>query len=97
MRNCHNRAGDSGGGGRLPVHHCAADFEGMDGDEEEHAHADLDAALDGGPQQVEGEHGVGDDSKQGKRVVQFDDDGVHEGAEAATAVEHEREDDLYDP
>ncbi len=48
--------GGEGGGehdGGKPVHHRAADFERVDGDEEEHAHADLDAALDGGPQQVE--------------------------------------------
>jgi hypothetical protein len=80
-----------------PVHHCAADFEGMNGDKEEHSHADLDAALDGGPEQVEGEYGVGYNREQGESVVQFNDDGVQEGAQALAAVEHEREDDLYDP
>ena len=83
--------------GKEPVHHCAADFEGMNGDKEEHSHADLDAALDGGPEQVEGEYGVGYNREQGESVVQFNDDGVQEGAQALAAVEHEREDDLYDP
>jgi hypothetical protein len=69
----------------------------VDGYEEKHAHADLNAALDCGPQKVEGEDGVGDDSKQGKRVVQLNDDRVHEGAETATAVEHECEHNLQDP
>ena len=81
----------------MPVHHGTTDFERVDGDEEEHAHADLDAALDGGPQEVERKHGVSDYSKQRKSGIQFDDDGVQEGTEAVAAVEHERENDLYDP
>ena len=81
----------------MPVHHGTTDFERVDRDEEEHAHADLDAALDDTQQEVEREDGVGDHSKQRKSGIQFDDDGVQEGTEAVTAVEHQREDDLYDP
>jgi len=79
------------------VHHGAAHFEGVDGDEEEHAHADLDAALDGGPQKIEGEDGVRDDSEQGEGIVELDDDGVEEGAQATAAVKKQLEDDLQDP
>ena len=57
----------------------------------------LDAALDGGPQKIEGEDGVGDNSEQGEGIVELDDDGVEEGAQATAAVKKQLEDDLQDP
>ena len=57
----------------------------------------LDAALDGGPEKIEGEDGVCDDSEQGEGIVELDDDGVEEGAQATAAVKKQLEDDLQDP
>jgi hypothetical protein len=69
----------------------------MNRDKEEHSHSDLDAALDGGPEQVKGEYGVGYSCEQGEGVVQFHDDGVQKGAQALAAVQHELQNDLDDP